>query len=238
MATKSMDLGHVTWNDSVRYDAAQSLTDDQKTQARDNINAAPGGFGLGGEVVNAPLQENENLTDANLINATGFYRAMKNIPDDVLRHYVIHLQYNKMTALQFSATTSDGTYALREKTNNGWGEWAYINPPMYPGVEYRITEWHLGKPVYTQIVQFDNLSTIQSFSPGGEIFRAIGEYQYPDTSREYVPNMPTRILGETMTMDSPYMDFSDNYNRTLRVQLKSDSKCLGKSARVQIWYTK
>ena len=132
---------------------------------------------------------------------------MKNIPDDVLRHYVIRLQYNTMTALQFSATTSDGTYALREKTKDGWDEWAYINPPMYSGVEYRTTEWHLGEPVYTQIVQFDNLSTSQSFSPGGEIFRAIGEYQYPDTSGKYVPNMPTRILGETMTMDSPYMDF-------------------------------
>lgn len=32
----------------VRYDATQSLTDAQKTQARGNIGAAPGGFGLGG----------------------------------------------------------------------------------------------------------------------------------------------------------------------------------------------
>lgn len=32
---------------AVRYDAAQSLTDAQKTQARGNINAAPGGFGYG-----------------------------------------------------------------------------------------------------------------------------------------------------------------------------------------------
>ena len=237
MATKSMDLGHVTWNDSVRYDAAQSLTDDQKTQARDNINAAPGGFGLGGDVVNAPKGGDERH-DANLINATGFYRATGNTPVIGLRHYITHLQIGTKSALQFAATTSDETYALREKTQAGWGEWEYINPPMEDGVEYRTTERHLGKPVYTQIVQFDNLSTSQSFSPGGEIFRAIGEYQYPDTSGKYVPNMPTRILGETMTMDSPYMDFSDTYNRTLRVQLKSDSQCLGKSARVQIWYTK
>lgn len=41
------NIGADTVQGAVRYDAAQSLTDAQKTQARTNINAAPGGFGLG-----------------------------------------------------------------------------------------------------------------------------------------------------------------------------------------------
>lgn len=35
---------------AVRYDAAQALTDAQKTQARTNINAAPGGYGYGEQI--------------------------------------------------------------------------------------------------------------------------------------------------------------------------------------------
>ena len=152
MATKSMDLGQVTWNGSVRYDAAQSLTDDQKTQARDNINAAPGGFGLGGDVVNAPRKENEGFTDANLITATGFYRAVRNIPFDGSRGYIIHLNNDKNSVLQFAASVSDEMYALREKIRGAWGEWEYINPTMDIGVEYRTTERFWGKTVYYKIV--------------------------------------------------------------------------------------
>lgn len=41
------NIGADTVQGAVRYDAAQSLTDGQKTQARGNIGAAPGGFGFG-----------------------------------------------------------------------------------------------------------------------------------------------------------------------------------------------
>lgn len=62
----------------VRYDAAQTLTEAQKAQARGNIDAAPGGFGLGGVLVDAP-ENSEGYADANLITATGFYRAVRNV---------------------------------------------------------------------------------------------------------------------------------------------------------------
>lgn len=229
------------WNGSVRYDAAQSLTDAQKTQALANINAAPGGFGLGGAAkILAPA---DNLNDVWQAGWYAWDAAPQNAPTagGSLIPYCSMNVLNKGSNYNIHqiARTFEGYEIHRyyDGSKQTWSEWAWANPPMMAGVEYRTTKYYLGKPVYTQIVQFDNLSTNQSFSPGGEIFRAIGEYQYPDTSGKYVPNMPTRILGETMTMDSPYMDFSDTYNRTLRVQLKSDSKCLGKSARVQMWYT-
>lgn len=48
-----------TLSNYIRHDAAQSLTDGQKTQARSNIGAAPGGYGGDGETL--PFY---NLTDS------------------------------------------------------------------------------------------------------------------------------------------------------------------------------
>lgn len=138
------------WNSSVRYDAAQSLTDAQKTQARGNIDAAPGGFGLGGVLVDAP-ENSEGFADANLITATGFYRAVRNVLYGGW-HYIIHLNYDSATALQLAAYVSGEVYGAREKRLNVWGDWEHTNPPMELGVEYRTTERYLGKPVYVKLV--------------------------------------------------------------------------------------
>lgn len=137
------------WNSSIRYDAAQSLTDAQKTQARGNIDAAPGGFGLGGVLVDAP-ENSEGFADANLITATGFYRAVRNVLYGGW-HYIIHLNYDSATALQLAAYVSGEVYGAREKRLNVWGDWEHTNPPMELGVEYRTTERYLGKPVYVKL---------------------------------------------------------------------------------------
>lgn len=138
------------WNSSVRYNAAQSLTDAQKTQARGNIDAAPGGFGLGGVLVDAP-ENSEGFADANLITATGFYRAVRNVLYGG-GHYIIHLNYDSATALQLAAYVSGEVYGAREKRLNVWGDWEHTNPPMKLGIEYRTTERYLGKPVYVKLL--------------------------------------------------------------------------------------
>ena len=137
------------WNSSVRYDAPQSLPDAQKTQARGNIDAAPGGFGLGGVLVDAP-ENSEGFADANLITATGFYRAVRNVLYGGW-HYIIHLNYDSATALQLAAYVSGEVYGAREKRLNVWGDWEHTNPPMELGIEYRTTERYLGKPVYVKL---------------------------------------------------------------------------------------
>ena len=137
------------WNGSIRYDAAQSLSDAQKDQARTNINAAPGGFGLGGVLVDAP-ENSEGFADANLITATGFYRAVGNVLYGGW-HYIIHLNYDSATALQLAAYVSGEVYGAREKRLNVWGDWEHTNPPMELGIEYRTTERYLGKPVYVKL---------------------------------------------------------------------------------------
>lgn len=134
----------------VRYDAAQTLTEAQKAQARGNIDAAPGGFGLGGVLVDAP-ENSAGFADANLITATGFYRAVRNVLYGGW-HYIIHLNYDSATALQLAAYASGEVYGAREKRLNVWGDWEHTNPPMELGVEYRTTERFLGRPVYYKIV--------------------------------------------------------------------------------------
>ena len=60
---------------TVRYDAAQSLTDAQKTQARTNIAAAPDGFGLGGSA--ALLTSADNLDNIKENDAIRFHMEYK-----------------------------------------------------------------------------------------------------------------------------------------------------------------
>lgn len=145
-ATKQYVDNHTS--DTVLY-TPQTLSDDQKTQARTNINAAPDGFGLGGVLVDAP-ENSEGFADANLITATGFYRAVRNVLYGGW-HYIIHLNYDSATALQLAAYVSGEVYGAREKRLNVWGDWEHTNPPMELGIEYRTTERYLGKPVYVKL---------------------------------------------------------------------------------------
>nr|DAL09367.1 MAG TPA_asm: nucleoid-associated protein [Caudoviricetes sp.] len=57
------NIGADTVQGAVRYDAAQTLADAQKTQARSNIGAAPDGFGLGGSAQTISTDWNEALSN-------------------------------------------------------------------------------------------------------------------------------------------------------------------------------
>lgn len=147
---------------SVRYDAAQSLTDEQKAQARTNINAAPGGFGLGGNIVYAPTNS-DGVPDANLIDATGFYLAQANVGSGGW-NYIFHMQYPSDDALQFGSFVNGTSYKLRKKISGVWQPWEWVNPPMAMGVEYRTTERYLGKPVYVKAFNVSSLPNNSSLS--------------------------------------------------------------------------
>lgn len=162
----------------VRYDASQSLTDTQKTQARGNIAAAPDGFGLGangypkpytvitGETIdtlnesglfwyrdaNAPIYPDggNSGTVGNLLNIAGS-RA------NTLASRQIFYPY-----LPYGAVAL-GISCMRIQTNDGeWQPWEWVNPPMLLGVEYKTTERYLGKPVYTQIINCGSMPDIGS----------------------------------------------------------------------------
>lgn len=227
----------------VRYDVAQDLTSGQKAQARGNIDAAPGGFGLGGG--SKALTPDDDLND---IWEAGWYAwdaPPKNAPTvgGSLIPYCSMNVLNKGSNYNMHqiARTFEG-YEIRryyDGSQKTWSEWAWANPPMMIGVEYCTTEYYMGKPVYTQIKQFDNLAVEQTFYVGGNVIRYSGECQWPyDDIKYWIPGLPTRQPGGTVEGDLPNIDFGVSYNTAIRLVVKAGSGCIGKSARVQLWYTK
>lgn len=137
---------------SVRYDAAQTLTNEQKAQARGNINAAPGGFGLG-ELTGRTANSFSDIT------GYGFYRVPSEsgfAPDTSSNWGAIYiganLSYGTLVYARLGALM-----AVRSVSGGEVGPIEWINPPMALGVEYRTTERYLGKPVYTKVVACGNL---------------------------------------------------------------------------------
>ena len=151
----------------VRYDAAQTLTDAQKTQARGNIGAAPAGFGLGDS---AQLLTSADNLDTLMKNGWYCY-STSNAPQGALPSALasyatlIHVSAVGNTCVQEAYDTTDsnlhGTVLRRTAYGIGSGAkiypWEWVNPPMYLGVEYRTTERYLGKPVYVKVVNFGAL---------------------------------------------------------------------------------
>lgn len=144
----------------------QNLTDDQKSQARGNINAAPGGFGLGGGA-----KELSAADDLNNIRVTGWYNWSynshpQNAPDNNWRQYgcAMHVfatapgGYAIQTVYDLSDDITHGCAIQRTIVVTSSGDiyypWEWVNPPMQLGVEYRTTERYFSKPVYCKVVDF------------------------------------------------------------------------------------
>lgn len=146
--------------DAVLY-TAQSLTDEQKAQARGNINAAPGGYGLGGRA--KWLTEAD---DVNAISESGWYawdsphtpkNAINVAYSSVMR---VDAQNGVVNSKTIYGVADAKAYPIvvRNMTYGSFvGEWEYENPPMNLGVEYRTTERYLGKPVYVKTINMGNL---------------------------------------------------------------------------------
>lgn len=138
---------------TVRYDAAQTLTDAQKQQARGNIAAAPDGYGLGTTAV--LLTESDDLDN---VMGNGWYYWGSSIPANApaLINAESSAGYCSMLIIngsQIVVSSNDrNNSAMRTRNYTGWIPWEYINPPLKLGVEYRTTERYLGKPVYVKVV--------------------------------------------------------------------------------------
>lgn len=218
---------YVNSSQAIRYDAAQTLTDAQKTQARGNINAAPGGFGLGDAIVYAP-ENSEGASDANLIDATGFYLAIANAIGGW--NYVFHMQYPSDAALQFSSFVKDTTYRIRKKINGVWQPWEWVNPPMFLGDEYRTTERYLNKPVYKKLLLFTGAMT-EGYSSMAHNIANIA----------HVVGCYAELLDGSTTVSTPILDGNDMIifsatESTIRKTSVRDYSAY--SARVLMSYTK
>lgn len=202
-------------------------------------NSAPGGFGLGSDY-GKMLTSDDDLDDC--IN-NGVYQWESSTPKKAPSAYCkMRVWTGSGWASQeiMTAYANQKDSIRRRVLNNGvWGPFEWVNPPMMVGVEYRTTEYYMGKPVYTQIKQFDNLAVEQTFYVGGNVIRYSGECQWPyDDIKDWIPGLPTRQPGGTVEGDLPNIDFSVSYNTAIRLVVNAGSGCIGKSARVQLWYTK
>lgn len=148
-------------HNAVRYDAAQTLTDSQKTQSRKNIAAAPDGFGLG--LQNVILTSSDDLDN---VKGNGWYlwrsSTPANAPDLInVNTSPIYCDMFMIDESQIVVSNNDrNNMAMRTSNIAGWIPWEYINPPLKLGVEYRTTERYLGKPVYVKKVDFGNAPAV------------------------------------------------------------------------------
>ncbi len=119
---------------AIDYNAAQSLTDGQKTQARNNIGAAPSGFGLGEDYAHEVISDCNDarlsglyIMSTNTINYPplidngkyGLLRVSARIPNEILQEvFCIGISGQS----DFSAVRSSNS-------TDGWLPWECINPP-------------------------------------------------------------------------------------------------------------
>lgn len=156
-ATKQYVDNHTS--DTVLY-TPQTLTDDQKTQARGNIGAAPDGFGLGN--IGKLLTPEDNLDQ---VKTNGWYRWERSAPPQgtlpstigqSMDATLIRVWGNGAVCYQESINITDdsrhGCLCVRTIYASTIFPWEWVNPPMVSGVEYRTTERVWERPVYYKIV--------------------------------------------------------------------------------------
>lgn len=141
--------------DAVLY-TAQSLSDAQKAQARTNINAAPGGFGLG------KPQELTANDDINARHGNGVYTWGDSIPKNVPsfprsdKNYLYMLEFGDSSGFtQIMGCVLDTSAGLIQRQvfaagggNLKFDEWEWVNPPMLNNVDYATIERYKGNPVH------------------------------------------------------------------------------------------
>ena len=234
------DAGNITLSagdisGSVRYDATQSLSDAQKAQARGNINAAPGGFGLGGNT--RFLTEDD---DVNAISESGWFtwdsphtpkNAISLSWSNIMR---VDAQNDVVNSKTIYGVVNSPGYPIvaRNMTYGSFvGKWEYENPPMLLGIEYRTTERYLGKPVYVQVVDF-------------------GQLPNTSTTGKYIPNMDNvdkTIRWSGLTSNGYSLPGGDLYTgwdeiavRIVgnRIDVKTTTDESAYTATFTLWYTK
>lgn len=168
-------------HNAVRYDAAQTLTYAQKTQARTNIGAAPAGYGYGEQIQIVYWSDSDgsqlgtyldnyiantfpndkygvfrisNFVDypACSVSGNGGYADVYfNKDADDYSKFTVIVSFTGLVDV-LDYASGCSYQAVLKRTYMGWKQWEYVNPPMELGKEYRTTERYNGKPVYAKLV--------------------------------------------------------------------------------------
>ena len=125
-------------------------------KARENLSAAPSGYGLGEE-------NGKNCTNPDDALNNGWYALSgetsttpPGIPGEIgYGHLFVERRENSIFH-----TMKHLDWVITRRSDDGgetWSEPEWDNPPMYLDTEYRTVERYLGKPVYTRIKSFGAL---------------------------------------------------------------------------------
>lgn len=230
------DTDRATWNSSVRYDAAQSLTDAQKTQARGNIDAAPGGFGLGQANMKA-LEDCDNAilsgwyaTDSPTLNTPGEDGESGVLLVNRRIDKRIYQEFYAINGNEYSRWSAARISYGDDSTGLQWGPWEYLNPFMQTGVEYRTTERFWGRPVYYKIVDCGQIADNKQVEHGIVNMRDCISFQ------GLRGGMPMPSISNN-NLVAPWSCYVADVSRT-KITLACGTSAAGGNCHVMLKYTK
>lgn len=136
----------------------QTLSDEQKIQVRQNINAAPAGYGLG-ETFGRYVLDCDSadkfgiyLTSSSTANAPTLYGTLLVIPRYTSSELQATVQIYFPASSSGAGNISQRCYLIREREQAGtWKDWEWVNPPFITDTVYRTIERQFGNPVYKKM---------------------------------------------------------------------------------------
>lgn len=188
-------------------------TDNPHSVTREQIGAAPAGYGLG--------TDGQRVSSWNDVTLSGFFQSTSNSPNGAWWHGIVCGDGDK-NATQFAFMTSDsaGVISAQRKIKKGTpGEWEWVNPPLYTNTEYRTTERFGGKPVYVMRPNIGTGSSVSKAVPFAKnvdcLVRIEGYWNAPDGSMK-IPFTTAHFV------DSVYVDkYADDFR--LRVDFNTNT---------------
>lgn len=194
---------------------------------------APAGYGLGG--TNGAV-----VTDANNATNNGWYTVYNggtNLPGTSFGGSIHVKAFPANNIIQHLYYTGHGGGECRRICVDGvWGQWEYIAPALYVGLEYRTTERYMGKAVYTLLVDLGTLPVSEN------------KYVYPS-----IPNNATIVSIAGIATDGKYyypfplanangvrgvIFTAFDANNQFYVCVRANQDCSALTAKVEIKYTK
>lgn len=187
---------------------------------------APAGYGLGDVAYHLP-----EVTDANTATNNGWYLLGKNAANGFGYKGVMRVDAYSSSQLMQTLYTQGYSSKLpivvqRTCVEGNWSEWAFLNPVVGDGGEYRTTELHEGKPVYTQLF---NLGAVTA---SGEVTVSIPGLSYGIRYAGRIGAAPLPILSTTALYIDTYSD-----GATIG-WVCGHSDWIGRTVYCQLWYVK
>lgn len=195
---------------------------------------APHGFGLGGSARGFDIKDIDDFKNSGWYYSTDAYGY--NV-DGFPMYYILLRVDSWWETAGFNTVVQtvyyDGLEARRFCQLDGWRPWEWVNPPMQVGNEYRTTERHMAKPVYTKLIDCGALPPsgrytvfIGDVGEIGNIIRFSGCCNYRS-----LPYRDPNLNGVIeLSAESSYIIFDINVKEEMQSKLGT--------AYVQIWYTK